>query len=58
MKRNKRNPAAREYFRAFYEKNHIRYWAAMVLSVLSIGVNLFVTWLLGAMIDWRCCGSG
>lgn len=47
MKRNKRTPAAREYFRAFYEKNHIRYWAAMVLSVLSIGVNLFVTWLLG-----------
>lgn len=57
MKRNKRNPAAREYFRAFYEKNHIRYWAAMVLSVLSIGVNLFVTWLLGAMIDIIAAGE-
>ena len=57
MKRNKRPPAAREYFRAFYEKNHIRYWAAMVLSVLSIGVNLFVTWLLGAMIDIIAAGE-
>lgn len=57
MKRNKRTPAAREYFRAFYEKNHIRYWAAMVLSVLSIGVNLFVTWLLGAMIDIIAAGE-
>ncbi len=57
MRRNKRTPAAREYFRAFYEKNHIRYWAAMVLSVLSIGVNLFVTWLLGAMIDIIAAGE-
>ena len=57
MKRNKRTPAAREYFRAFYEKNHIRYWAAMVLSILSIGVNLFVTWLLGAMIDIIAAGE-
>lgn len=57
MKRNKRTPAAREYFRAFYENNHIRYWAAMVLSVLSIGVNLFVTWLLGAMIDIIAAGE-
>ena len=57
MKRNKRTHAAREYFRAFYEKNHIRYWAAMVLSVLSIGVNLFVTWLLGAMIDIIAAGE-
>ena len=57
MKRNKTNPAAREYFHAFYEKNHVRYGAAMVLNVLSIGTNLFVTWLLGAMIDIIAAGD-
>ena len=57
MKRNKRSPAAREYFHAFYEKNHIRCWAAMVLGILSIGVNLFVTWLLGEMIDIIAAGA-
>lgn len=57
MKRNRRTPAAREYFRAFYEKNHFRCWAAMVLSILSIGVNLFVTWLLGEMIDIIAAGA-
>ena len=57
MKRNKTNLAAREYFHAFYEKNHVRYWAAMVLNVLSIGTNLFVTWLLGAMIDIIAAGD-
>ena len=57
MKRNKRTPAARAYFRAFYEKNRIRYGAAMVLSILSIGVNLFVTWLLGEMIDIIAAGE-
>jgi ABC-type multidrug transport system fused ATPase/permease subunit len=57
MRISKRSPAAREYFRAFYEKNHIRYWAAMILSILGIGVNLFVTWLLGAMIDIIATGE-
>ena len=57
MKRNKRTPAVRAYFRAFYEKNRIRYGAAMVLSILSIGVNLFVTWLLGEMIDIIAAGE-
>ena len=57
MKRNKRTPAVRAYFRAFYEKNRIRYGAAMVLSILSIGVNLFDTWLLGEMIDIIAAGE-
>ena len=57
MRRNKRTRLAREYFRAFYEKNHLRYGAAMVLNTLSTGVNLFVTWLLGAMIDIIAAGA-
>ena len=57
MKRNKRNRVARAYFCAFYEKNHIRFWAAMVLNVLSTGAGLFVTWLLGAMIDIIAAGD-
>ncbi|MBD5160571.1 MAG: ABC transporter ATP-binding protein [Oscillibacter sp.] len=51
MKRNKRAPAAREYFRIFYEGNHIRFAAAMILSVLNICLNLLVSWLLGAVMD-------
>lgn len=57
MKRNKRSRVASAYFCAFYEKNHVRYWAAMVLSVLGIGANLVVTWLLGEMIDIIAAGD-
>ena len=57
MSENKETRLARAYFSAFYEKNHIRYWAAMVLSILGIGANLFVTWLLGAMIDIIAAGD-
>ena len=51
MKRNRRNPAAREYFRAFYEKNHICFSMAMALHTIAVGVNLAISWVLGAVID-------
>lgn len=51
MKRNRRNPAAREYFHAFYEKNHICFSMAMALHTIAVGVNLAISWVLGAVID-------
>lgn len=37
MKRNKKNPAALEYFHVFYEKNHLHFAIGMAFTVLSLG---------------------
>ncbi len=44
-------PAAREYFRAFYDHNRARFVAALVLTVLDIPSALIGSWLLGEIID-------
>ena len=51
MIRHRRNPAEREYPRASYEKNHICFSMAMALHTIAVGVNLAISWVLGAVID-------
>lgn len=57
MRRNKRTPAAREYFRAFYENNRLHFAAGMAFTVLSLGVSFFVSWVLGAVMDTITTGD-
>ena len=57
MKRNKRTPAAQAYFRAFYEKNRLHFAAGMAFTTLSLGVNLSVSWILGAVLDTITTGD-
>ena len=57
MKRNKKTPAAREYFRTFYEKNRLHFAAGMAFIVLSLAVNLSVSWILGAVLDTITTGD-
>ena len=51
MKRNKRSPAAQAYFRAFYEKNRLHFAIGMTFTVLTLGVNFTMSWVLGAVIS-------
>ena len=57
MKRNKRTPAAQEYFRAFYERNRLYFAAGMVGIALSLVLNLSVSWVLGAVLDTITTGD-
>ena len=57
MKRTKRTPAAREYFRAFYERNRLYFVVSMVGIALSLVVNLSVSWILGAVLDTITTGD-
>ena len=51
MKRTKRNPAARAYFRAFYDGNRLNFGLTALLTLLGIPVTLSVSWLLGELLD-------
>ena len=57
MKRNKRTPAAQEYFRAFYERNRLYFAASIVGIALSLALNLSVSWILGAVLDTITTGD-
>lgn len=57
MKRNKRTPAAWEYFHAFYENNRLHFAVGMAFSILTIGVGFFVSWVLGAVMDTITTGD-
>ena len=57
MKRNKRTPAAREYFHAFYEKNHLHFLVAFLFTLLSMSLNFFISWVLGAVMDTISTGD-
>lgn len=57
MKRNKRTPAAREYFHAFYENNRLHFAAGMAFTVLSLCVSFLVSWVLGAVMDTITTGD-
>ncbi len=57
MKRNKRTPAAREYFHAFYEKNHLHFAVGMAFTVLSLCLQFLVSWVLGAVMDTITTGD-
>lgn len=46
-----RSPEAREYFRAFYDHNRVRFVAALALTVLDIPSALIGSWLLGEIVD-------
>ena len=52
-----KNPAARQYYRAFYQNNHLRFVLAMLLTVLSFPGNLIGSWLLGEVIDVVAAGD-
>lgn len=50
-------PAAREYFRAFFDHNRARFAAALALTVLDIPSALIGSWLLGEIIDVIAAGD-
>ena len=51
------DPAARPYFRAFYEGNHLNYALAILFTLLSMPINLAVSWLLGELLDAASSGN-
>ncbi|MDE6881475.1 MAG: ABC transporter ATP-binding protein/permease [Oscillospiraceae bacterium] len=58
MKASKRQtPAARQYFRSFYQNNRLRFVLAMTLTVLMSPGNLIGSWLLGEIIDVIAAGD-
>ena len=56
MKKPK-NPAARQYYRAFYRGNRLRFVLALVLITLNFPANLIGSWLLGEVIDVVAAGD-
>ena len=50
-------PAAREYFRAFYDHNRARFVAALALTVLDMPAALVGSWLIGEIIDVISAGD-
>ena len=52
-----KNSATRQYYRAFYQNNHLRFVLAMLLTVLSFPGNLIASWLLGEVIDVVAAGD-
>lgn len=56
MKKPK-NPAARQYYRAFYQGNRLRFVLALVLITLNCPANLIGSWLLGEVIDVVAAGD-
>ena len=56
MKKTK-NPAARQYFRAFYQGNRLRFVLALILITLNFPANLIGSWLLGEVIDVIAAGD-
>jgi len=49
--------AARDYYRAFYQNNHLRYVLAVALLILSFPGALVGSWLLGEIIDVITAGD-
>lgn len=47
----KDNKASRAYFKAFYQGNRLRFWAAMVLMALSTAFSLIFSKVLGDILD-------
>ena len=41
----------REYTAQFYKKNHIAFAAALLSSLLTAALNLYIAWVLQQMID-------
>ena len=41
----------REYTAQFYKKNHIAFAAALLSSLLTSALNLYIAWVLQQMID-------
>ena len=50
-------PAAREYFRAFYDHNRARFVAALALTALDMPAALVGSWLIGEIIDIISAGD-
>ncbi|MBD5134043.1 MAG: ABC transporter ATP-binding protein [Clostridiales bacterium] len=56
MKQQK-NPAARQYYRAFYQNNHLCFVLALAFTVATFPFPLIVSWLLGEIIDVIAIGD-
>lgn len=56
MKQQK-NPAARQYYRAFYLGNHLRFALALLLTIMTFPENLIGSWLLGEVTDVIAAGD-
>ena len=50
-------PAAREYFRAFFDHNRARFVAALALTALDMPAALVGSWLIGEIIDVISAGD-
>ncbi len=55
--KTRKNPAARQYFRAFYQGNRLRFALALFLILLNFPAALICTWLLGEVIDVIAAGD-
>lgn len=51
MMKAAKNPAARQYYQAFYQDNHLRFALGMVLMGLKTLCFLVISWILGAILD-------
>ncbi len=51
------NPAARQYFRAFYQGNRLRFALALLLTAVTFSENLIGSWLLGEVLDVIAAGD-
>lgn len=56
MKQSK-NPAARQYFQAFYQSNRVCFALAVLLTLATFPTNLIGSWLLGEVIDVIAAGD-
>ena len=55
--RKTKKPATQQYFRSFYQGNHLRFALAMGLTVLTFPGNLIGSWLLGEVVDVIAAGD-
>ena len=55
--KNRKNPAARQYYRAFYRGNHLRFALALLLTIMTFPENLIGSWLLGEVTDVIAAGD-
>ena len=51
MKKRSNKIAVNEYLQAFYKKNHLRFAVGVILSIMSVPINLVFAWALGAVLN-------
>lgn len=56
--KNKHNVGRKKYTAQFYKKNHITFFIALLTTILTATLNLWIAWLMQQMIDSVSCVSG